>query len=331
MKKNIIAKGDIGSGKTRNILFPAFSEAIKKGENVVSFSTTEEYLSNFYEYAKKEEYNVVIINFNDISRSMGWNPLSHSYKLYKENNIDEAIFQLEKIYKTLFKTANISNTLDEFWPNSARSLAIAVTLSLFIDGDENKINISNVASVVRKENLKEYLKKYDDENFLIYAKSFIMSPPETSGGIISVCLQTLRLYEAQPNLRKMLANTTYDISKISEERLAIFIINDEENRSNIPLVISYIREICLHAKKSKSIFNIILDELEVMLPFLDEDFTYQIRGTIKNNYSFILSIQDEEMLLDKLGNYILSLVEIVESKDAKENKDKINTERINIS
>ncbi len=331
MKKNIIVKGDIGSGKTRNVLFPAFNEAIKNGENVVSFSTTEEYLSNFYEYVKKEGYNVIIINFNDIKRSMGWNPLSYSYKLYKENNIDEAIFQLEKVYKNLFKTVNISSSTDEFWPNSARSLAIAVTLSLFIEGDEGKINLNNVASIIRRENLKEYLRKFDNADFLIYAKSFIASPPETSGVITSVCLQTLRLYEARPNLRKMLASTTYDLEQFNAEKLAIFIINDEDNRANIPLVISYIAELCSLVKKSNNIFKFILDELEILLPSLDEDFLYQIRGAIKHNYSFMLSIQNEEMLLDKLGNYILSLAEIVESKDVKENKDKINIERVNIS
>lgn len=331
MKKNIIVKGDIGTGKTKNVLFPAFDESIKKGESIVTFSTTEEYLSNFYDKLKKENYNVIIINFNDIKRSMGWNPLSYSYKLYKEKNIDDAIFQLEKLYKSLFKTANSSNDMDEFWVNSAISLSIAVTLSLFIKGDEEKINIGNVASIIREEHLKEYLKKFDDGTLMIYAQSFIMAPPETSGGIVSVCLQTLRLYESRPNLRSMLANSTYISEELIDKKSAIFIINDEDRRVNVPLVISYISEICSFAKKSKNVFKIILDELEVLLPFLDDDFVYQVRGSIKHNYSFMLSVHNETMLLERLGHYILTITEMIDAKNQQENKENINRESVVIS
>lgn len=331
MKKNIIVKGNIGTGKTKNVLFPAFNEAIKNGESVLAFSTTEEYLSNFYDSLKREDYNVIIINFNDIKRSMGWNPLSYSYKLYKEKRIDEAIFQLERLYKNLFKTKNSSSSIDDFWPNSAKSLAIAITLSLFIDGRDDKVTLSNVAAIVRKENLKEYLKKIDDEDFLIYAKSFIMAPSETSGGIVLVCLETLRVYEARPNLRKMLAYTTYDVENLKNKRSAIFIINDEDNLANVPLIISYIAEICSFAKISDNSFKFILDEFEVILPFLDDDFVYQVRGSIKHDYSFILSVQNETMLLERLGQYILSLVDMVNAVDTKENKNKINRERVKVS
>ena len=331
MKKNIIVKGDIGTGKTKNVLFPAFDESIKNEESVVAFSTTEEYLLNYYDKLKKENYNVVIINFNDIKRSMGWNPLSRSYKLYKENNIDEAILELEKIYKNLFKMENSSKDTDEFWVNSAVSLSIAATLSLFIDGDEEKINISNVASIIRDGHLKEYLRKYDDETLMIYAQSFIMAPPETSGGIISVCLQTLRLYESRPNLRRMLASTTYDEEELIKKKSAIFIINDEERRVNVPLVIAYIMELCTFARRSKKVFKIILDEIEVLLPFLDDDFVYQVRNSIKHNYSFMLSVQSEEMLVERLGHYILTLMEMIDAKNQEENKENINRESVEIS
>lgn len=331
MKKNIIVKGSIGTGKTKKVLFPAFDEAMKNGESVVTYSTTEEYLSNFNDILKKEDYNVIIINFNDIERSEGWNPLQYSYKLYKEDNVDEAIFQLEKLYKNLFKAAKNSNIMDDFWVNSASSLAIAVTLSLFIEGNEEKVNVSTVASIIRKEKLKEYLRKFDNEDFLIYAKSFIMAPPETSGGIVSVCLQTLRLYEARPKLRKMLASTTYDNVDLVNKKSAIFIISDEDNRANIPLVVSYIGEVCSLAKLSNGSFKFILDDLEVMLPLLDEDFVYQVRGAIKRNYSFMLSVHDEAMLLERLGNYILSLVDVINTCDEDENRNKTNEEIVKIS
>ena len=330
MKKSIIVKGSIGTGKTKNVLFPAFYESIENGESVVAFSTNEEYLSNFYETLKKEDYNVIIINFNDIKRSMGWNPLSYSYRLYKEKKIDEAIFQLEKLYKNIFKISNNSSKIDDFWPNAAASLAIAVTLSLFIEGNDEKITMSNVSSIIRKENLKEYLKKKDDEEFLIYAKSFLMAPPETSGGIVSICLQTLRMYEARPNLRTLLASTTYSVDYLKTKKSAVFIIDDEDNRENIPLVLSYITEVCSFAKKSSISFKFILAELEVILPYLDDDFIYQVRGAIKHNYSFMLSVQNEDMLIDKLGNYILSITDMIDAKEVKENKNIINIESVNL-
>lgn len=89
---------------------------------------------------------------------------------------------------------------------------------------------------------------------------------------------------------------------------------DEDNRKYVPLVNALIREIYALAKQSEYDFNFFLDEAEVLLPSLDEDFTYLFRGANKNGISFILSIHDEEMLTNKLGKYILKLADIVDTE-----------------
>ena len=216
MKKNIIVKGDIGTGKTRNVIFPKVMEAINHGESLVTYSTTEEYLKNFYNEVKKENYNVIIINFNDLKRSMGWNPLSYSYQLFKNHKEDDAIIYLENFYKSLFCIAE-SKSLDTFWTDSARSLAIATTLALFIKGDKDSINISGVSDFISDEDLKKKLKESDNKTLQVYAQSFISAPMETTGGIVSVCLQTLRVYASRENLRGMMGDTTYSYENIQNK------------------------------------------------------------------------------------------------------------------
>lgn len=314
MKKNIIVKGNIGTGKTRNVLFPKVKEAIKNKESFLTYSTTYEYLDEFESMVRKEEYNVITINFNDLLSSSGWNPLSYSYRLFKDNQEDEAIYSLEKFYKNLF-IGEKNKSMDDFWVNSAEALSIAATLALFKIGDENKINIDGVFDYISDENLKDNLKNIDDKNINAYAKSFISSPKETTGGIISVCLETLRKYVSRDNLRVMLSNTSYNYEDIKNKRTAIFIICDEDNRAYVSLINAFISEVYALAKRSANSYTIILDEAEVLLPNLNEDFTYLIRGANKYGINFILGIHDEEMLKSKLGNYILNVADMMDTNN----------------
>lgn len=315
MKKNIIVKGNIGTGKTRKVIFPQVMEAINNRESLVTYSTTEEYLSEFQDMVR-EDYNVITINFNDLKKSMGWNPLSYSYQLFKNKQEDEAIFHLEILYHRLFGEDK-NNSMDDFWINSAETLSLAATLALFKMGEEEKINIEGVFEYISNENIKENLKNIDDKNIEVYAKSFIASPMETTGGIISVCLQNLGRYASRENLRSILSNTTYNYEDIVNKPTAVFIISDEDNRIFVPLIISLIRELSMLAKKSKNEFKFILDDFEVLMPSLDDDFNYLVRGANKNGITFILGIHDEDMLISKFGNYILTLTETINSEDIK--------------
>lgn len=311
MQKNIIVKGKMGTGKTRNILFPKVMDAIKNKENIITYSTTGEYISEFVDDLRKEDYNVITLNFNDLKESDGWNPLSYIYRLYKDNE-DKAISALEKFYKNLFCQEK-NESMDDFWVSSSEILSVASTLALFKLGDESKINVDGVFEFISSNELKDNLKKMDDKDINAHASSFILAPQETTGGIISVCLQTLRRYASRDKLRLMLAKTTYDYEDIINKKTAIFIISDEDNTYSIPLINAFIKEICDLAKLSKNTFNIILDEMEVLMRALDCDFTYLIRGANKYNISFTLSVIDEEMLINKLGNYILKIADIIDT------------------
>lgn len=217
MQKNIIVKGGIGTGKTRNVLFPKVRDAIKKEMSIVTFSTTGEYMSEFADELRKEDYNVITINYNELSKCDGWNPLSYSYQLYKDDEEDKAISSLERFYKNLFCEEK-NESMDDFWVNSAEMISVAATLALFKMGDESKINVDRVFELISDEELKTKLESINDKTIDAYSKSFISAPKETTGGIISICLQILRRYIRSDALRKMLSKTTYNYEDIINKK-----------------------------------------------------------------------------------------------------------------
>ena len=86
-KKNLIVSGATATGKTSSVLFPLVREIIERKQSLVVLDTKEEYIKEYYENLKDNNYNIIVLNLRDFTKSDGWNPLEYPYSLYKKGKI----------------------------------------------------------------------------------------------------------------------------------------------------------------------------------------------------------------------------------------------------
>ena len=129
--------GSLGSGKTQTTVLPLLRLAIKAEESFIVNDTNGEIYDTLKDELTKKDYNVATINLLDYKKSNHFNPLELPYKLYRNDNKDQAIDMLESISNYIFSSDRYNDNTDPFWTNSATSLFIGLTLYEF----ENSKNV----------------------------------------------------------------------------------------------------------------------------------------------------------------------------------------------
>lgn len=89
-RKNLIVEGNMLSGKTTNIMFPIVENIISKKEAFLVVDSKYEYINQYYNELKENNYDIIFINLKSVSRSNGWNPLTYPYKLFKNGEVDRS-------------------------------------------------------------------------------------------------------------------------------------------------------------------------------------------------------------------------------------------------
>ena len=315
-KKNLIVNGDLSSGKTSNVLLPITDELIKLNESLLIIDNKEEYLDTFYEKLKEKNYNIIIVNFKNLEKSEGWNPLDIPYKLYKSGNMDLSLEYLERIGKIMFYDKMVN---DPFWSITASDFFTGVTIGLFEDGTENEINFNSVNMMFNGIDKKygegnyitEYFKtKQQNDPAYICASTTFLAPKETRGGILSIARQKLRTFVSREKLSCMLSKTTFNIADTFTKPTAIFVIGKEEQSTYDSLVSIFINqifhELYLNTKQN---YNFILDNIDG-IEYIDE-FEKMISAGLPKGIKTFIGTRSIENLNDKYSTYINKLCDTI--------------------
>lgn len=309
-KKNVIIEGTMSVGKTVNLGFSFVDKMVDDGNNLLILDSRKEYLNRFYSKLKKEGYEVLILNFNDFSKSEGWNLFDYPYELYKSKDIDKATLCLEKIAEEVFYE---NNNEDSFWINSARDFFVGCCLALFEDGKKEEINLSSIISFLSEsEENSNYIEEYfraKSKTDIAYtcASGTVFSPIETRGGIISTAKQRLTPIISKRGLMQLLSQTTFSFKEMKNKKLAFFLINSEEESILSSLVSIFIQEIFMMLSKNKQEreFDFILDNFDTI------DNINNLKGIlsscISKNIKFYLMTRDRILLENKYSSYINQL------------------------
>lgn len=316
-KKNLIVSGDISSGKTSNVLFPLVEEAINDGQSLLILDSKEEYINKYYNDLKNKNYNIIILNLRDLNKSDGWNPLEYPYNLYKKGMIDEAIDYIEKQAKIMFYE---NSTIDPFWSNTASDFYTGIVLGLFEDGKEEEINLNSVNLMFNGINNNYATSDYTTQYFklknpcsqsYIFAASTFLAPKETKGSIVSVAREKLRTYVSREMLSVLLNKTTFSYDDIMTKPTAIFLIAKDENRyiNNVAtMFIEQLFTILINSKKYNK-FNFVLDNIDVLE--MVNELSDMLSSGISRNIRFEIGTRSYEDLIEKYGNYITKLSDLV--------------------
>lgn len=323
-KKNLIVSGDISVGKTSNVLFPLVREMIDEKQSLLVLDSKEEYIKEYYDDLKSKDYNIVILNLRNLSKSEGWNPLEYPYNLYKDGKVDEAINYIEKQAKAIFYD---DSEVDQFWSNNSSDFYTGIVLGLFEDGKDNEINLSSVNSMFNstdnKYSVNDYVTQYfklknPNSQSYIFASSTISAPKETKGGIISVARQKLRTYVTREMLSTLLNKTTFSYEDILTKPTAIFVIARDENKYINNVATMFIEQLftILVNSKIQNQFNFVLDNIDDLERV--NELSDMLSSGVSRNIKFEIATRSYEELIEKYGKYIEKLSNhVVVEKDIK--------------
>lgn len=316
-----IVIGSTGSGKTQVNILPTIRLAMKAEQPFVVNDPKGEIYSILANQLKKENYNIVLLNFDDATYGNNWNPLELAYKMYSENK-DKAVKLLEDLGYYLF--FDPKDNSDPFWVNSTIDYFTGLALYLFENASKEEIHLESICNISnsfgQKGAIEQFLEKLDrNTNIYLNLVGTLAAPPETRGSILSVFNQKMKKYISRENLSNMLSSNDFDICEISNQKTALFIVNGHTNYCDnlIPLLVNQIVEaVNFYGKKEKTL-SILLDEFDNMIPIKDFvrliEFSRSIRvkfTVVVRSYKHLLNMyskEDTEILKMCFGNIIYLL------------------------
>jgi hypothetical protein len=290
---------------------------IDEKQSLLVLDSKEEYIKEYYDDLKNKDYNIVILNLRNLSKSEGWNPLEYPYNLYKDGKVDEAINYIEKQAKAIFYD---DSEVDQFWSNNSSDFYTGIVLGLFEDGKDNEINLSSVNSMFNstdnKYSVNDYVTQYfklknPSSQSYIFASSTISAPKETKGGIISVARQKLRTYVTREMLSTLLNKTTFSYEDILTKPTAIFVIARDENKYINNVATMFIEQLftILVNSKIQNQFNFVLDNIDDLERV--NELSDMLSSGVSRNIKFEIATRSYEELIEKYGKYIEKLSNLV--------------------
>lgn len=255
--------GSAGSGKTQTVILPLINLSMKANESLLINDVHGELYENVSAEMLKEGYNVIAIDFDDLSKGDYYNPFDIVKKFYKDKK-DYAESLINQMASYLF----VPSKPDEFWSNSAINLFNGAA-SYLLENDE-EVTFKKIFDLANTFNEDDTAKKFLDnldkaKASYCYLTGILASAKDTRKSIISVFNQDLMEFVSNKELNKTLSKSSFDILKFGEEKTALFIIpNRFKKYSNIQsLLINQVYE-ALCNNKSKKCINFILDEFDSM-------------------------------------------------------------------
>lgn len=296
--KNIIVNGRESIGKTANVMFPLMSKVIENNESLIVLDSKEEYISKYTPLLKRNDYNIIIMNFKDLERSNSWNPLEYPYDLYKRGEKDKALDLIEKLGREIFA----SDSSDKFWDIASKDLFTGLVVSLFEDASISEINLNSVASMLMTVNKKiddsDYLTEYfklKNPNSLPYISvaSTLQAPNETKLSILAIAIQKLRLFVSRELLSHLLNRTSFKMEDIINKPTAIFVVTKSELNYINGIASMFLEQILNIINMHNNVrYNIFLDNLESLEN--NYNFTELMNLDLDEKLKFIVSVRSLE-------------------------------------
>lgn len=264
--------GAPGSGKTQAVMLPQVKLAIKANESFFINDVNGEILEKVGGELKKQNYNIIVLDYANLERGNHYNILDFPYYLYTNNNKDKAIQMLEEIGFYLLHDSN--DTSDIFWENTAIEYFIGLVLYLFDHAKKEEINLNSVFALSSQvnDNNKRFIDNLDKNSCTYqYLSNTLTAPSETRPGIVLTFSQRIKRFITKENLSSMMSKSDFDITNIGNEKTAIFVISGISNYANtlISILLEQIfYSIQMYGNKDNR-FNLIIDEFDSLMPIKD--------------------------------------------------------------
>lgn len=302
--------GNTGSKKTRLIGMPTLQILTKAGESFIATDPKGELYDKTIGLLNKLEYKTIVLNFREPHLGNSWNPLDLPLKFYKLGEIDKAVELINDLAKNII-TGALSK--EPFWENAAGDLFSGLALILMECASEKQMNFYSISNLrYNFDTLKKLFDRLNHTSLPYIALNTLLGikgAEKTRDGILCTFDQHMRIFFYQKNLAEMLSQSDFDLSKIGDEKTALFLIMPDEKNTYHKLISIFIKQcyesLISRAQVSKNRMlkirtNFLLDEFS-NLPAIT-DFPSMITAARSRNMRITIICQGEHQLVEKYGN-----------------------------
>lgn len=302
--------GNTGSGKTVSVILPLIFNLADSNESMIINDVKGELYKNSYDYLKKKNYDIKVINLRDTDNSDFWNPLTIAYQYYKEKNYEKEIETINDLSNAICEDVT---SRDKYWQESSSSVLSALSLALIEDAKrEEQVHFHSIYNLLVEHGAKKYgdqnsLDKYFSERpFGDVAKNLYstgnFARGETRATIFSILAAKLRIF-GDTGVSYMTSRTSFNIRDIGKKKTAIFLIIPDEKISRHfigSLFINQVYQVLVEEAQKYNNgtlpirVNFILDEFSNMVKI--SEFSKKLTVARSRNVRFYLVIQDFNQL-----------------------------------
>ena len=302
--------GNTGSGKTVSVIDPLIFNLADSGESMIINDVKGELYKTTYDYLKKKDYDIKVINLRDTGNSDFWNPLTIAYQYHQEKNFEKEIETINDLSTAICEDIT---SRDKYWQESSSSVLSALCLAINEDASqEEQVHFHSIYNLLVEHGAKKFgdqnsLDKYfNDRPFGNTAKNLYstgnFARGETRATIFSILAAKLRVF-GDTGVSYMTSRTSFNIRDIGKKKTAIFLIIPDEKISRHfigSLFINQVYQVLVEeAQKYKSgslpiRVNFILDEFSNMVKIAE--FSKKLTVARSRNIRFYLVIQDFNQL-----------------------------------
>ncbi len=228
-------QGKTGCKKSRTSEINIINSIIAAGESMIVNDPKGEAYERTSGYAQAEGYKVQMINFRDLEKSDGWNPMSLPFGYYKNGQMPEAEQALNDLIDAIAGPSK-ATTKDIYWPDAAAMLLLGCSLLLMDSVSEANFNIGNLLQLTSQHNikyLKSILKRIDPSTSAAHSLHGVvdLEAEKTVSCIYSTLQQMVKPFIQNTSLLNLLCQNEIDFAELESKKTVIYFVYPDEKTS----------------------------------------------------------------------------------------------------
>jgi type IV secretory pathway TraG/TraD family ATPase VirD4 len=292
-----------GAGKTTSYIIPNIFRLAQSKASMVVTDLSGELFNKTSGYLQSRGYKIYVLNPEDLSESMRYNPM-----YYATDSI-----AIDEMAEALIKSSYSGDVRaeDKVWLDGAKSLMSIFAKTLLGTKDHRYINLANIRHLINHfgdmgKKLDYFVYKYADTKTFNEWKGFVSGNPKTVLSYVSTANMALAPIGINDNLEKLTSNHTIDFNNLRSEKSIVYIKVPAQKQLQYSFLLNIFYT---------QLFNTVMQRLPSSsdLPIyclLDEfgnmnipNFSSVVTTIRKYRVSISIVLQNESQMLSKYGEH----------------------------
>lgn len=302
--QNLLIHATTGLGKTTSMIIPMIlDKSTHKKNSMFILDPKAEIYSIVGGYLQRRGYEVVVLNPNDLSSSIGFNPLE-----FAENSADVEYIMRSLLYSS---SSASSGGNERFWNESAIALLTLLGNLLVAIGDKQYCNLANVKYLLNSftsqsnNEIDNLIIQFCSSDIIMEYRQFKGYDDAVKLSVLATAGMALAPIANNESLKKIMSSPSYDFKRMRTKKVALFLSIPVQTSSQYSfLVSSFVSSMMYNAlikdmpSKRENSVHMFMDEIG---SFKINDLDKYIVITRGYKISMVLAIQSTVQIENLYG------------------------------